>query len=306
LKTDSFVEFFNFNLNQQSVYSDSRLKRIALNNIINEPRLNDEKNFFQIQEINYKSNFSVKFFIQEHEIIDKIKLLSIYLSHNNEKYNSLIIIKTNIVFNSNSKDNLSTNTNPILEFISFEKYNLKSNNYSDTSEILTKLSTNYEFLCICITFKCKSTSYEIVVYDLGLRIFRSRTISLNDFSIKDTNLAATDIYFSDNQFILNFGFRYLIFYDCYSMDIIYISNDIGLFSPVFKVDLINEIKINKILFSWLSSNKDISNKRLYILNKDSQFQIKLKRKLENKKIINNLLDDEYKFLDRLSICLFLT
>ncbi len=90
------------------------------------------------------------------------------------------------------------------------------------------------------------------------------------------------------------------------MDIIYISNDIGLFSPVFKVDLINEIKINKILFSWLSSNKDISNKRLYILNKDSQFQIKLKRKLENKKIINNLLDDEYKFLDRLSICLFLT
>jgi len=306
LKTDSLVEFFNFNLNQQSVYSDSRLKRIALNNIINEPRLNDEKNFFQIQEINYKSNFSVKFFIQEHEIIDKIKLLSIYLSHNNEKYNSLIIIKTNIVFNSNSKDNLSTNTNPILEFISFEKYNLKSNNYSDTSEILTKLSTNYEFLCICITFKCKSTSYEIVVYDLGLRIFRSRTISLNDFSIKDTNLAATDIYFSDNQFILNFGFRYLIFYDCYSMDIIYISNDIGLFSPVFKVDLINEIKINKILFSWLSSNKDISNKRLYILNKDSQFQIKLKRKLENKKIINNLLDDEYKFLDRLSICLFLT
>ena len=306
MKTDSFVEFFNFNLNQQSVYSDSRLKRIALNNIINEPRLNDEKNFFQIQEINYKSNFSVKFFIQEHEIIDKIKLLSIYLSHNNEKYNSLIIIKTNIVFNSNSKDNLSTNTNPILEFISFEKYNLKSNNYSDTSEILTKLSTNYEFLCICITFKCKSTSYEIVVYDLGLRIFRSRTISLNDFSIKDTNLAATDIYFSDNQFILNFGFRYLIFYDCYSMDIIYISNDIGLFSPVFKVDLINEIKINKILFSWLSSNKDISNKRLYILNKDSQFQIKLKRKLENKKIINNLLDDEYKFLDRLSICLFLT
>ncbi len=198
MKTDCLVEFFNFNLNQQSVYSDSRLKRIALNNIINEPRLNDEKNFFQIQEINYKSNFSVKFFIQEHEIIDKIKLLSIYLSHNNEKYNSLIIIKTNIVFNSNSKDNLSTNTNPILEFISFEKYNLKSNNYSDTSEILTKLSTNYEFLCICITFKCKSTSYEIVVYDLGLRIFRSRTISLNDFSIKDTNLAATDIYFSDN------------------------------------------------------------------------------------------------------------
>jgi len=90
------------------------------------------------------------------------------------------------------------------------------------------------------------------------------------------------------------------------MDIIYISNDIGLFYPVFKVDLINEIKINKILFSWVSSDKDISIKRLYILNKENQFQIKLKRKLENKRIVNNILDDQYRFLDKLSICLLLT
>ena len=272
---------------------------------------NNEENKTSLAIIEQIGNKSRDKFSQDWGFVEvdksfKLILINCFIIKVKQNISELIFSRNEVSFNTNQKGDLKFYLDPNVENSLNEVIELKTSKFVEKQLIFSKLSSNCDYFCVGISNISNAISLEIIIYDCALKIYKSRFLSLSDFDTGNSDLKINDIYYSDNQFILNIGFKFIIVLDNYTMNLIYFVGRNENFSPV--LNLKNEITSDKILYSEFLNNEndklDLRNKNiknLYIKTKTSTFKINLERKTSmSKHILSNILENKTLFLNEIS------